>query len=145
MRSGNTFTSYKSADGSAWTTIRSVTIDMAADIYIGFAGTSHTKEAIAEFTFEDVTITGTPTATLTILNSEGVTIYPNPVKDKLTIESEDVIASYYLYSTLGQLQVAKTNLQNNKITIETTGLQNGNYHLVIETEGGKRVSTPIVK
>lgn len=41
VRSGNTFTGYESPDGSTWTQVDSVSITMAADVYIGLAVTSH--------------------------------------------------------------------------------------------------------
>jgi regulation of enolase protein 1 (concanavalin A-like superfamily) len=46
-RSGNTFTTYRSADSVAWTQISSTSITMANTVYIGLAVTSHTNSALS--------------------------------------------------------------------------------------------------
>ena len=56
VRSGNTFTGYKSSDGVNWTQIGSQTITMAANVYIGLALTSHNNAAVATATFDNVSV-----------------------------------------------------------------------------------------
>jgi regulation of enolase protein 1 (concanavalin A-like superfamily) len=56
VRSGNTFTSYRSADGVTWTLIRSQSITMGTNVYIGLAVTSHTNSALSTATFTNVTV-----------------------------------------------------------------------------------------
>jgi regulation of enolase protein 1 (concanavalin A-like superfamily) len=56
VRSGNTFSSYRSADGVTWTLIRSQSITMGTNVYIGLAVTSHTNSALSTATFTDVTV-----------------------------------------------------------------------------------------
>ena len=46
-RSGNTFTTYRSANGTTWTQIGSRSITMATSVYIGLAVTSHTNSALS--------------------------------------------------------------------------------------------------
>ena len=51
VRSGSTFTAYRSADGVTWTRIGSKSISMASTVYIGLAVTSHTNSALSTATF----------------------------------------------------------------------------------------------
>ncbi len=55
VRSGSTFTAYRSVDGSNWTTIGSQTISMSSTVYIGLAVTSHAGGTLCTATFDNVT------------------------------------------------------------------------------------------
>jgi hypothetical protein len=57
VRSGSTFTAYRSADGTNWTTIGSQTISMSSTVYIGLAVTSHADGTLCPATFNNVTAT----------------------------------------------------------------------------------------
>jgi regulation of enolase protein 1 (concanavalin A-like superfamily) len=57
QRSGSTFTSYVSTNGTSWTTVGSVSITMASSVYVGLAVTAHNNAAICTVTFDNVTIT----------------------------------------------------------------------------------------
>jgi regulation of enolase protein 1 (concanavalin A-like superfamily) len=56
VRSGNTFTSYRSTNGTTWTQISSRTISMGTNVYVGLAVTSHTNSALSTATFTNVTV-----------------------------------------------------------------------------------------
>jgi regulation of enolase protein 1 (concanavalin A-like superfamily) len=56
VRSGNTFISYRSADGVTWTQISSRSISMGTNVYIGLAVTSHTNSALSTATFTNVAV-----------------------------------------------------------------------------------------
>lgn len=60
IRSGNTFTAQQSADGRRWRTISSTTINMADDVYVGLAVTSHDNTQINTATFTNVISSITP-------------------------------------------------------------------------------------
>ena len=55
VRSGNTFTSYRSSDGVNWTTVGSVTITMSSNVYIGLLVCSHVNATLNTSTFDNVT------------------------------------------------------------------------------------------
>lgn len=55
-RSGNTFTGYSSVNGTTWTQVGSVTISMAANVYIGLFATSHNDGVITTSTFTNVSV-----------------------------------------------------------------------------------------
>jgi hypothetical protein len=57
VRSGNTFTGYNSATGTAWTLMGSVTVPMASHVYVGLAVTSHNASLVTHGTLSDVTVT----------------------------------------------------------------------------------------
>jgi regulation of enolase protein 1 (concanavalin A-like superfamily) len=50
-RSGNTFTAYRSSNGTSWTQIGSRSISMATNVYVGLAVTSHTNSATSTAVF----------------------------------------------------------------------------------------------
>jgi enterochelin esterase-like enzyme/fibronectin type 3 domain-containing protein/regulation of enolase protein 1 (concanavalin A-like superfamily) len=55
VRSGNTFTAYRSADGVSWTLQGTTTITMASTVYVGLAITSHNLYTLCAATFDHVT------------------------------------------------------------------------------------------
>jgi YD repeat-containing protein len=58
VRSGNTFTAYKSADGASWTEIGSVDITMGVTVYVGLAVTAHNDSTRCTAIFDNVRIFG---------------------------------------------------------------------------------------
>jgi regulation of enolase protein 1 (concanavalin A-like superfamily) len=56
VRSGNTFTGYKSTDGVTWTTVGTATVTMTTSVYIGLAVTAHNDGALCTSTFDNVTV-----------------------------------------------------------------------------------------
>jgi regulation of enolase protein 1 (concanavalin A-like superfamily) len=56
VRSGNSVTTYWSANGSSWTTIGSVTLPLNASAYVGIAVTSHNAGARTTATVSDVAV-----------------------------------------------------------------------------------------
>ena len=59
VRSGSTFTAYRSANGTTWTQIGSKSISMATSVYVGLVVTSHTNSSLGTATF----CTGYPSQT----------------------------------------------------------------------------------
>ena len=62
VRSGNTFTGYRSADGVTWTVQGTSTFTMAASVYVGLALSSHDTANLDPAVFVNVTTTGWPAA-----------------------------------------------------------------------------------
>jgi len=80
-RSGNTFTSAVSADGSSWTTLGSSTITMASTVYVGLALTSHNDSTLCTATFTDVSVIAAPI----VVTAAAAT--PNPTVTTTTVLS----------------------------------------------------------
>ena len=60
VRSGSTFTAYKSSDGANWTLVGSVNIAMNVNVYVGLAVTSHDNNLLNTTSFDNVSFSGTP-------------------------------------------------------------------------------------
>lgn len=72
VRSGNTFTSYISANGVVWNQIGSTqTISMATNIYAGLAVSSESTSSLATVTFDNLSVntTSTPAPAITTLSA----------------------------------------------------------------------------
>ena len=84
------------------------------------------------------------TSGITEIESTGVKIYPNPVKDVLIIESGELkIESVEIYSIAGQLLQSKiVNLQSD-IIIDIAHLSSGTYFLKMQTASGELVQKVI--
>jgi regulation of enolase protein 1 (concanavalin A-like superfamily) len=57
VRSGDTFTGYKSDNGSDWVSVGSATFSMASDVYIGMPVTSHSDGVLCTAEIDNVTVT----------------------------------------------------------------------------------------
>jgi len=79
-RTGNTFTTSKSTDGTTWTTVGSVSITMAANAYVGLAVTAHTTSTLCTAVFSQVSVS---TSSLPVVNitspSNNAVILPGSV------------------------------------------------------------------
>lgn len=64
VRKGNTFTAYKSADGTAWVQVGTATINMVATTYVGLAVTSNNNTALTTATLDNVRVSGLSPAPL---------------------------------------------------------------------------------
>ena len=60
VRSGNTFTGYRSPDGVTWTFVDSVSITMSSAAYIGLAVTSRDNSTLNTSTFDNVSVIALP-------------------------------------------------------------------------------------
>jgi hypothetical protein len=64
VRSGNTFTGYRSSNGTAWTQQGTTNISMGSTVYVGLALTSHNSSTLGTAVFDNVTAPGWPTSLL---------------------------------------------------------------------------------
>jgi hypothetical protein len=76
-----------------------------------------------------------------LLNESNIAIYPNPVSGVMTIEALDQqnsITEFYIFSTTGERYYtdAYSELNNNRVTVDTRLLPNGLYIIRIVTEEG---------
>jgi hypothetical protein len=62
LRSGGTFTGYRSPDGVTWTQQGTATFSVASTIFVGLALTSHDSANLANAIFDNVTAPGWPNA-----------------------------------------------------------------------------------
>ena len=79
VRSGNTFTGYYSANGTAWTEESSTTVAMSAGVYVGLFVTSQSDTAASTVTFSNVSLLDAAPDTLTA--SPGTPVSVNVLSD----------------------------------------------------------------
>ncbi|MFZ6012435.1 MAG: Ig-like domain-containing protein [Bacteroidota bacterium] len=78
-RSGNTFTSSYSSNGSSWTVIGSVSISMSTTVFVGLCVTSHNDAVLSAATFNNVSVTTpnlAPTVSITAPTSGASFVAP---------------------------------------------------------------------
>lgn len=68
------------------------------------------------------------------ISKNSITVYPNPVKDVLTIEANTALKRIMVYSIYGSKVLTVKNIKNNSIDLST--LTSGMYLLKIETNKG---------
>ncbi|MCF6306363.1 MAG: T9SS type A sorting domain-containing protein [Flavobacteriaceae bacterium] len=78
------------------------------------------------------------------VTENGITIYPNPVREILTVNNKgQVFKSYKIYNTIGQVVQFSSSFNDSKINISP--LTSGIYFVKITSQSGKTVTKKIVK
>lgn len=121
-----------------------------------FSNANYTKYYVGQYTW-NIAIQNSPGAlrdTTTCFTSlpsgisknslidQSITIYPNPVKDKLTIDVENKNKeefNFTLINSLGQVINANSKTINSKIEIDTSNLPGGIYYLKVQNSLGQKV------
>ncbi|HEX5221895.1 MAG TPA: hypothetical protein VFZ59_20185, partial [Verrucomicrobiae bacterium] len=133
VRSGNTFTGYRSPNGVTWTQQGSpTTINMASTVYVGLAVTSHDSSSLCAATFDNVTLPGWLNWTVPLAPT-GLSGVADNGQAALTWLSTSNATSYNVKRSLanggpysGIASVTATNVT------DTTGLTNGvTYYYVV--------------
>lgn len=99
-RSGNTFTAFQSANGTAWTQVGSaVTISMASSVYVGLALTSTNNAVLATASLSNVTVDGNaPTLTGADIGGVGLAGSTTPPTGLSTVLSVALDPGQTLYN-----------------------------------------------
>lgn len=84
-----------------------------------------------------------PTAIETVTQSD-ITMYPNPVADKLFIRSENAIRSIEIRNLVGQI-VTTVQANGENHSIDVSNLQSGNYIVTLRFENGEQNVQKIIK
>ena len=74
---------------------------------------------------------------------QDLSVYPNPVKDVLNIQSKKIICRVELYDLLGNSVFEKKTMQK-YLSIQTNELKSGIYSLRISLEGGAVVVRKVI-
>ncbi|MDD4992482.1 MAG: T9SS type A sorting domain-containing protein [Paludibacter sp.] len=130
---GSSYTGAVSVDGTSYTPASGIaTVSLAAG--------SHTIKKVGTNYLFYMAIAYGPTA---VQNTEAtkLTCYPNPVKNSLSIVSDENITGTEIYSITGML-VKRT--EANVRTIDTSNLRSGSYLVKVQTQQGV-YNTKIIK
>lgn len=139
VRSGNTFTSYRSSDGSSWTQIGSATISMASQVYVGLAVTSHNNSVTSTAVFENVTV-GSGSSTIPVT---GVTVSPTSLS--LTAGQTGQLTATVQPDNATNKNVSWSSSNTSVATVNSSGLVTavaaGNATITVTTQDGGKTAT----
>ena len=76
---------------------------------------------------------------VTEIIADNISIYPNPVNDRLYIEAETEVEDVIVYDIYGRHQVAKTPSHQGNLVVDLSDLKAGIYFVKINTEKGNIV------
>ena len=99
----------------------------------------------------DLTIEDNDTDGINEINVNSLKVYPNPAKDKVSIEmlsNENQIALITLIDITGKTILSNTSMLNygiNNVTLDLSTVTNGNYQILISTENGEHSESLIVR
>jgi len=131
VRIGNTFTSYRSPDGTNWTQQGTATFTMAATVYIGLALTSHNSSALGAATFDNVAVPGWPLALPPDAPTD-LSAVPGDAQVALSWKASSGATTYYVRSSLTSGSGYTTIATNASLNFTHTGLSNGTlYYYVV--------------
>ena len=74
-----------------------------------------------------------------------LSVYPNPVSDRLYIETETEVEEVIVYDIFGRRQVTETPSRQGNVTVDVSNLSNGVYFVKVVTENGEIVKRFIKK
>ncbi|HLP75983.1 MAG TPA: carbohydrate-binding protein, partial [Candidatus Paceibacterota bacterium] len=115
-RSGNTFTGYRSPDGTNWTQVGSATVGMASSMYVGLAFVSKNNTVLGAATFDHVTAPGwSPSVVQT---PASLTATPGVEQATLNWSASTNATSYNVY---------RSTTNGGPYIIENSGLTLTNY------------------
>ena len=77
--------------------------------------------------------------------TSAINVYPNPVNDKLFIETETVVEEVVIYDVYGRHQVTETPSHQGDLSIDVADLNSGVYFVKVVTENGEAVQRFIKK
>ena len=76
--------------------------------------------------------------------SGGIVIYPNPVTDKLTIESQEAVESVEVYNMMGALVISQKD-RTTKVELSVSDLPAGTYFVRLTTRVGRETRSFVKK
>ena len=141
VRSGNTFTGYRSPDGVTWTQQGTTTNIMSFTVYVGLALTSHNTSSLGTATFDNVTVPGWPASTPPAMPTNLVAT-AGDAQVALSWSASSNATSYFVKRSAvngsGYVNIAT----NASVAFTNTGLANGTlYYFVVSAWNSAGEST----
>jgi len=145
VRNTNTFTSYRSPDGTNWTQQGTATFTMAATVYIGLALTSHNSSTLGTATFDNVAAPGWPPV-LSPDAPTGLSAVPGDAQVALSWNASSGATTYYVRSSLTSGSGYKNIATNASLNFTHTGLSNGTlYYYVVRAVNASGLSADSIE
>jgi endo-1,4-beta-xylanase len=141
VRSGNTFTGYRSPNGTTWTQMGSVTLtNISSAAYIGLAVTAHNNSALCTATFDNVSLPGWPPPVLVAdavaASSTQVSVTWNNLTNATSYSVKRSLTSGGPYTTIASGLTA-TNYSDSVASVRA-----GYYYVVSAVIGGGETNSP---
>jgi enterochelin esterase-like enzyme/fibronectin type 3 domain-containing protein/regulation of enolase protein 1 (concanavalin A-like superfamily) len=140
VRSGNTFTAYRSPNGVSWTLLGSTVLTNISTAYIGLAVTAHNNAVLGTATFDDVALPGWPPPLLSLdavaLSSTQVGLSWNAVAGAASYQLKRATVSGGPYTSIA------TGLAATNYTNSVASVRNGYYYVVSTVVGGSETNSP---
>ncbi|PKR80415.1 hypothetical protein CW751_10115 [Brumimicrobium salinarum] len=116
----------------AWTQLSGNNQALATDLCAGTYEVVVTDAAGCEFVIEK-TVNGT--TGISVEKNEKIRLYPNPVQDKLTIQTDKQISDIRIMSVLGkEMQIQYTEIEEGLYELNTRSLAAGTYIVLMEID-----------
>ncbi|GAA5497401.1 hypothetical protein Rhal01_03595 [Rubritalea halochordaticola] len=151
VRSGDTISSYASADGTNWTLMNSQSIPMAQQVYIGLANCSNNHTRAVTAIFDNVTVTGTLVNEDPATNSLSVPAVVNVTSSThdsvdLSWDSVSGATGYTIEKSMNGVDFVSAGIVASGTTsYQVTGLDDGRLHFFrIRANDGNTVSAASV-
>jgi len=142
VRSGNTFTGYRSDDGANWVLMGTDTVTMSSTVYIGLYVTSAVTNALGTATVDSVSISGSVSASRSLDSAEPV-VAPGDVIDLGVFSISDKEKIFINLPGAEHLQKAKWKLTDKKALPPGVKLNRGKAGGKALSEGGYTFSAQI--
>ncbi len=105
----------------------------------------YTNPTIGTYVAESAVCTDELVSVRPLTAEDGITIYPNPVQDRLHYQSVDRLISFSLFDLAGKLVLDATQVIRREDIIDLSALASGVYLLRIRKEDGGVVVAKVVK
>ena len=130
VRSGNTFTGYRSTNGTTWTQQGTTNISMAGTVYVGLALTSHNNSSLGTATFDNVTVPGWP-AVSSPAAPAGLAATPGDGRVVLSWSASATATNYFVKRSTTSGGGYSTVATNASLVFTNTSLNNGTLYFYV--------------
>lgn len=133
VRKGDSFSGYESSNGTTWTRVADVSIDMNAIIYVGLPVTSHNDGVICEALFDNVKLNNTMLSAEKPIEAPSTfklhQAFPNPFNPETTIQ--------YDLPSAAHVEIVVYDIQGRRVrTLVDEKMDAGSHKVVWEGTNG---------
>jgi hypothetical protein len=129
VRSGNTFTGYRSSNGTTWTQQGTMTNSMGSTVYVGLALTSHNSSSLCTALFDNVAAPGWPAS---IPNAPtGLTAAAGDSSVALSWSASATATNYFVKRSTTSGSGYTSVATNTSLAYTNTALNNGTLYFYV--------------
>ena len=144
MMISNDFNATKATDTEDTFTRTSFSFTASASIAVIYVRATAAIDGATEVFYDNISLFDTASLSTKDVLASSFKVYPNPVKDYITIESKSVkLSSVELYNILGAKVLGAKALTNNRLNV--SGVAKGIYLLKINAEGASTTKKIVIE